>query len=146
MQTSPQFDIAASGKSQFSYGFFCLASLRIWAIATVILRLWGHLFFIADNSWSMDGSFLFSLLCLPTLVYGLFHWQQVQPDRRGDAAICLALPGMLLDAVTTYFFASLFPNLSPNTVSAFGAWLLWGYVLVLVTGLVAGRARKLPVV
>ncbi|NJK27355.1 MAG: DUF5367 domain-containing protein [Coleofasciculaceae cyanobacterium SM2_3_26] len=136
----------ASGKSQFPYGFFCWASLLIWAIATVILRLWGHLFFIADNPWSVEGSFLFSLLCLPTLTYGLFRWQRVQPDRQGDAAICLALPGMLLDAVATYFFASLFPNLSPNAVSAFGAWLLWGYALILVTGLVAGHPRKSPVV
>lgn len=118
-------------------------------MATVIMRLWGHKFFISENNLSMGGSFLSSLLCLPPLVYLLFHWQKVQPNRRRNAAICLAIPGMLgmlLDVVTIYFFAQIFPNVLPTADAAFGAWLLRGYALVLITGLVAGQKSKSQIV
>ena len=146
MQTSTEFGMAESSKQQTSYGFFFLMSCLVWLIATVIMRLWGHTFFIVESNLSMGGSFLFSLLCLPPLAYGLFQWQKVQPNQRRDAAICLAIPGMLLDVLTTFFFAQVYPNLLPTADGAYGAWLLWGYALVLITGFITGQTRKLPAV
>lgn len=141
MQTSTQFN-KAENLSQFFFFTSCLA----WLIGTVTMRLWGHSFFIAENNLSMAGSFLFSLLCLPLLVYGLFRWKKVQPDQCRDAVICLAIPGILLDVVTTYFFALVYPNVLPSAAGAYGSWLLWGYGLVLITGFIMGQKSKSPAV
>lgn len=125
-----------------SYGFFFLVSFLVWLVATILMRLWGHQFFVPGNNLSMGSSFLFSLLFLPILTTVLFDWKQVQPHQRRDAAICLAIPGMLLDVVTTYFFAQVYPNVLPTADGPYGAWLLWGYALILTTGLITG-SRKL---
>jgi Family of unknown function (DUF5367) len=146
MQTSSQFNMVENRNQRTPYIFFFWMSFLIWVIATVIMRLWGHTFFIAENNVSMGGSFLFSLLCLPPIAYGLFQWKKVQPNQRRDAAICLAIPGMLLDVVTTYFFAQVYPNVLPSADGAYGAWLLWGYALVLITGFITGQTSKSPAV
>lgn len=144
MATSTQFNPTASRNQPVAYGFFLGMSVLVWLIATLVMRLWGHTFFIAENNLSMGASFLFSVLCLPLFVYGLFRWQKVQPDQRRTAALCLAIPGMLLDVVTTYWFAQVYPNVSPTADGAYGAWLLWGYALVLLTGLMTGQNHKSP--
>ena len=142
MQAATKVVMTESRDKRISYGFFFGMSFLIWLMATVVMRLWGHTFFIPDNNLSMVSSFLFSLTCLPLLVYAIFHWQKVLPRQRQEAAICLAIPGMLLDVVTTYCFAQAFPNVLPTADGAFGAWLLWGYAIVLVTGLITSRSSK----
>lgn len=142
MQAATKVVMTESRDKRISYGFFFGMSFLIWLMATVVMRLWGHTFFIPDSNLSMVSSFLFSLTCLPLLVYAIFHWQKVLPRQRQEAAICLAIPGMLLDVVTTYCFAQAFPNILPTADGAFGAWLLWGYAIVLVTGLIASRSSK----
>lgn len=142
MQAATKVVMTESRDKRISYGFFFGMSFLIWLMATVVMRLWGHTFFIPDSNLSMVSSFLFSLTCLPLLVYAIFHRQKVLPRQRQEAAICLAIPGMLLDVVTTYCFAQAFPNILPTADGAFGAWLLWGYAIVLVTGLIASRSSK----
>jgi len=141
MQAATKKVTAPSPNGRISYGFFFCMSFLIWSIATVVMRLWGHTFFIPNSNLSMVSSFLFSLTCLPLLVYAIFQWKKVPPHQRQEAAICLAIPGMLLDVVTTYFFASAFPNVLPIADGAFGAWLLWGYAIVLLTGLIASLRK-----
>jgi hypothetical protein len=133
--------MAESRNQQLSYGFFCAISVLIWLSGTLALRLWGQIFFIPNNNLSMAGSFLFSLLFLPTLIYGIFRWQGVQPHQRQEATICLTIPSMFLDVLTVYFFTQIFPNLLPTVARAFGAWLLWGYTIVLVTGLMTSKVK-----
>lgn len=136
MQTTTK-DMMTRNDTQISHGFFFGMSVLIWLAATVVLRLWGHTFFTPGSTLSMVSSFLFSLTFLPLLVYAIFRWKKVLMDQRLEAAVCLAIPGMLLDVVTTYFFAQAFPNVLPTADGAFGAWLLWGYAIVLLTGLIA---------
>lgn len=138
MQTATKA-MMTSRDPQISYGFFFGISFLIWLTATVVLRLWGHTFFIPDSTLSMVSSFLFSVTCLPLLVYAIFQWKKVPPHQCLEAAVCLSIPGMLLDVVTTYFFTQAFPNVLPTADGAFGAWLLWGYVIVLLTGLLISR-------
>ncbi|MBD2773931.1 DUF5367 domain-containing protein [Iningainema tapete] len=132
--------MTGSHDQQISYGFFVLLSFLIWLIATLILRLWGHTFFIPSNSLLMSLNFLWSLSFWPLIVYGIFRWQKVQPQQRRDVAICLAIPGMLLDVLTTYFFAQVFPNMSPWADGPYGAWLLWGYAILLLTGVITSQS------
>jgi NhaP-type Na+/H+ or K+/H+ antiporter len=134
MQAATKSVTSLSDDKPLSYGFFVFWSVAVWAVATLILRIWGQMFFIPESNLSMGASFLFSALFLPPLVYVLFRWQKVQHDQRGEALIYLTIPSMLLDVVTTYFFAQLFPNLPTSAACAFGAWLLWGYAIILITG------------
>lgn len=124
------------------YGIFVFLSVVLWAIATLTLRLWGHTFFIPDSNLSMSISFLGSLL-LVALVYGIFHWQKVQPQQRRDVAICLAIPAMLLDVLSTYFFAQVYPNMSPSAAGPYGAWLLCAYAILLLTGVITSQSGNL---
>jgi hypothetical protein len=103
MQAATKSVTSLSDDKPLSYGFFVFWSVAVWAVATLILRIWGQMFFIPESNLSMGASFLFSALFLPPLVYVLFRWQKVQPDQRGEALIYLTIPSMLLDVVTTYF-------------------------------------------
>lgn len=141
MQTATK-DVITHHNQQISYGFFYCISFLIWLTATIVMRLWGHTFFIPNSTLSMVSSFLFSLTFLPLLVYVIFQWKKVPPHQHQEAVICLAIPGMLLDVVTTYFFAQVFPNILPSADGAFGAWLLWGYAIVLITGLITSRSHR----
>ena len=142
MQTASTGVNTANFDKQISYRFFFFMSFLIWLIATLVLRFWGQTFFIPESNVSMVASFLFSLFFLPPLAYSLFHWQNVKPMQRRDAAICLAIPGMLLDVMATYFFPYFFPNMSNGANGAFGAWLLWGYAIVLMTGLLTSQWKN----
>ena len=67
------------------------------------------------------------------------------PADRPAAAACIALPGMLLDTLSLSFFGSAFPNLHALSASAdalFGAWLLWVYGLILLTGVLPLRLKR----
>lgn len=138
MQSLTKSVTPESRNKQISPGFFIFLSFLIWLIATLILRLWGHTFFI-QGDLIMSVNFLWSLFFLPLMVYGIFQWQNVPPQQRKDVAIYLAVPGMLLDVLTTYFFPQVFPNMLPLVDGPFGAWLLWGYAIVLVTGVITSR-------
>ena len=140
MQTATK-NVMTVRDPRISYGFFFGMSFLIWLAATVVIRLWGHTFLIPDSNFSMVANFLFSLTCLPLVVFAIFRWKKVPPHQRIEAAVCLAIPGMLLDVVTTYFFTQAFPNVMPTADGAFGAWLLWGYAIVLLTGLITSRNR-----
>lgn len=142
MQTANIEVNTASHDKQMSYKFFFFASFLVWLIATLVLRFWGQIFFIPDSNLSMIASFLFSLFFLPVLTYSLFLWQNLEPVQRKDAAICLVIPGMVLDALTNYFFPYFFPNLPDGANGIFGAWLLWGYAIVLMTGLLTSQWKK----
>lgn len=146
MNTGTQLVMPENRDRQISYGFFVFLGVVIWAIITLIMRLWGHTFFIVESNLSMGASFLFSLLFLPLLVYSLFRWQKVQPHQRMTVTVCLAIPSMLLDVVTAYFFAQVYPNVLPSADGAYGAWLLWGYAIVLLTGAIASQNDKSPTV
>jgi Family of unknown function (DUF5367) len=142
MQISTQFEQSENLVQKLPYRFFVVVGVLIWFLATVVLRLWGHTFFIVENPLSMGGVFLLVLIGLPVFTHQLFQWKKVLPHQRRDAAICLVIPGMLLDVPTTYFFAQVYPNMLPSADGAFGAWLLWGYALVLITGLMTGRPSR----
>lgn len=65
-------------------------------------------------------------------------------DGRGRvvAAVFMVLPGMLLDVVALAFFGVLYPNMGPEAAPFFGAFLLWAYALVLLTGFFPAQAGR----
>jgi len=66
----------------------------------------------------------------------LFSWQNLLPSQHFQAAVLLALPGMILDSIIMVSFRTSFPNLVPSSDSAFASWLLWAYAFVLISGFI----------
>ncbi|UPW84870.1 DUF5367 family protein [Lysinibacillus sp. Ag94] len=61
-------------------------------------------------------------------------YKKIKGTERLLAAICIALPGMLIDAVVLLVFDDMFPNLSAVLDRYFASWLLWACSLFVMTG------------
>jgi len=115
---------------------FLVVGFAIWAGATLVVRLIGHLFFVPENAGLVAGLYIAVAIALPIVAYGFYVWQKLDPSQQIAAAALLVIPGMVADAFVVLFFAQVFPNVSPTADGLFGAWLLWAYVVVLITGFV----------
>jgi|GEM_PF-2257640 len=123
-----------------AYGFLFFLSVVIWAMGALTFRLWGHIFFNPDSNLSMGASFLFLLVFWIPLVYGIFQWTKVLPEQRSEVAIYMAIPSMLLDVFTTYFFEQFYPNMSVTASGQYAAWLLCAYALFLLVAVITGKS------
>jgi hypothetical protein len=137
MQAEAKLGLPVSHVKPLSYKIFLAAGFLVWLAGTAAMRLWGHVLFLPANPLSMVDCFLFLLIGMPLLVYGILRSQHLPPHQYLEAIVWMAIPSMFLDVLTTYFFAPIFPNMPPSASGAFGAWLLWGYTVVLATGLAA---------
>lgn len=128
--------VNVNSTTQLAYAPFLLLGFLIWFSATLVFRWAGHLFFITDNTLFMSLNFLALTIAMPLLMYKLYALRQLSSSQRAIAAICVMLLGMLLDALSVYFFEQVFPNLPASAGRPFGAWLLWGYGISLLTALI----------
>lgn len=106
----------------------------LWLIAMVVFRFLGQDFFDPSGPpfLIMAGvavaiGAVVTFLCLRLL-------REAHGDE-AEAAIGIALPGMLLDAFVVYEFDLALPNLSPSMAMPFGALMLLTYGTVLFVGL-----------
>lgn len=120
--------------------FFLGAGVIIWAVATVLLRFTGQYLLIPGNTPLTIAAFVGVAILIVFLMNALYQTKQVREPERLLAATLFALPGMILDAGTVFFFKDVFPNMPPEADFLFAAWLFWGYSVVLMTGLI--RLRK----
>jgi hypothetical protein len=127
--TTPRFTLAP----YFGIGFL------VWLVATVLMRLDGQYFFRPDNAALMLFNFIAMLIAMPLLALAIFRWRRVPASQRAVVALAVAVPGMLLDVLTTYFFVQVFPNVSATGAGAWGAWLLFSYALFLLPALKGGK-------
>jgi hypothetical protein len=122
--------------------FFVAWGFLVWAAAIVLLRLTGHYYLHPDHLYLSALTFLVTVPLIALLTWPVYDWRRVYPLDRPRAAIFLALPGMLGDIVVLLLFARVLPNLASGAW-LFGAWTLWAYVLVLITGFVSiSRLRR----
>jgi hypothetical protein len=117
-------------------GVALILGFLIWLIATIVFRLAGHLFFLAENAWVLLAHYAIVVPALWALANGLFHYFKLQAGQSVYAAVLMVLPGMLLDTFFIQFFSTLMPNMPASSASSFGAWLMWSYFWVLVSGIV----------
>jgi len=110
----------------------------LWLLATALFRFAGQYFFLPDEAPRL---ILFVATPIVTSL-ATIACLKVLKEARGDeaeAAIGLALPGMLLDVFTAHEFARVFPNLDPTLDAAFSALLLLSYGTILLVGLSMSR-------
>ncbi len=115
----------------------------IWLAATIVFRLAGHLFFLIDNPTLIMSLWIAAFISLWIVIEIIFRWRKLQGLQFFEAAVLLALPGMIADAISVHFFTIVFPNMAIAADGPFAAWLLWAYSTVLLVGLWRGRDASL---
>jgi hypothetical protein len=54
-------------------------------------------------------------------------WQRIDTRYWLQAAVCIALPGMLCEVPILSFFPELMSNMQPETAGRYAGFLFWGY-------------------
>lgn len=118
----------------------------VWAAVAVFIRLVGHVL-LAPSAPAVVAGFFVAVGPLMALVtYPVYRRFDVPAADRPTAAAAMSVPGLFLDVLLVLGAGLALPNLSRGAVVNFGAVLLFGYAVVLLTGFVprAGRARSGP--
>jgi len=101
----------------------------IWAVATIALRLAGQYVFRGGSTIPLLIVTLPVMIAVAIVVLRRYSVR----EQRALAAIALVAPGMLLDTISAIWFPLIFPNIRPEAAGAFGGWLLFCNVVVLLT-------------
>ncbi|BAZ09406.1 hypothetical protein NIES4071_12140 [Calothrix sp. NIES-4071] len=105
-----------------------LASLGlvIWAIGTFVYSVIGSYFFEASTVgyW---GNMVVTAVLYCGIGWGLIKWRRIKSEDALQAAICLALPGMLGEVLVLSTFSQLMVDMQPETAGRYGAFLFGGY-------------------
>lgn len=112
----------------------------VWAIVFVAFRLVGHLLLDPANPLVVAGLFVAVFPLMALVTYPVYWWARIARADRFRAAALMSLPGLFLDALLVAFASRLLPNLSLESVTLFGAVLLFGYGVVLLTAFVPLRS------
>lgn len=122
-------------------GSLVLWGLLVWFVVAVSMRLVGHVLLSPTNPVLVAIFFVSVVPLMAMVTYPVYRWFGIQRELRGSAAALMSLPGMFLDALLILFAGVVFPSMEPGTVVNFGAILLFGYAIVLLTGFVPSGRR-----
>jgi hypothetical protein len=110
----------------------------LWLASAVLIRLYGHhVLFPSDQQILILA--IVSPVALAPLTALILRLLGEHPTDRAEAAIGLAFPGMLLDALAAQNFDLAFPNLDPLMAGSFGALSLLAGAAIILTGLFMTR-------
>lgn len=126
--------------------FFVGLGLLLWLLATLFFRVIGQFLLDPGSPVLVVAVFVLTGPLIAGAVYPAYALRNLPDEDRPAAAVCIALPGMLIDVFALAFFGTLFPNLSALSDASdalFGAWLLWAYGLILVTGIFPRHSVRL---
>jgi hypothetical protein len=110
----------------------------IWLVATIALRLGGQYVFRVGSPLPL---LVFTLPVMIAVAIVVLRRYQLT-EQRALAAIALVAPGMLLDTISAIWFPLIFPNIRPDAAGAFGGWLLFCNVVVLLTAVCSGHPTR----
>lgn len=119
-------------------GSLALWGLCVWFVVAVSARLVGHFLLSPTRPWLVATVFVSAIPLMAIVTYPVYHWFDIPYALRGSAAALMSVPGMFLDVLLVLFAESVFPAMEQGAVINFGALLLFGYAIVLLTGFVPG--------
>ena len=97
---------------------------------------------MTENGLALVALFALTVPLIAVATYPLYMLRGLDGRGRLVAVVYVVLAGMLLDIFSLSFFGAVFPNLSPAAIPYFGAWLLWAYAFILLTGLFPARRSE----
>ena len=120
--------------------FFCYGFV-VWALATISFK------FIGLNQSLMLINFLALIVGMPLLNLMGYRWRNIKGTDRIKASVWFSIPGLMIDAFVILFYYDLitpeqFP-LMPTKSNFLGAWLLFGYGITLITGVISAELTKI---
>jgi hypothetical protein len=113
--------------------------VSVWFSIAVLNRLAGHVLLSPANTLLLTAFFLSAIPLMISVTYPVYWWLGLSSDARRSAAVIMSIPGMFLDVLLILFAETVFPLMSTEAVVHFGAILLFGYAIVLLTGFVPLR-------
>ena len=116
-----------------------LWGLSVWFAVAILIRLAGHILLSPTNTLLLTAFFLSVIPFMLSVTDPVYWWLGLSSDAQRGAAALMALPGMFLDVLLILFAGTVFPAMATEAVVHFGAILLFGYAIVLLTGFVQLR-------
>jgi hypothetical protein len=121
-----------------------LYGLALWMAGTIGIRIGGQFLLRPGSVPATIALYAFSIFAMAVLTRRLCRAARLPRDQWPAGAVALALPTLLLDPLSSAFFAVVFPNVAPSAAGLFGGWMLCccgGAFLGATIGLTAkGRA------
>lgn len=117
--------------------------LTVWFGVAVLVRLAGHVLLSPANPLLVAGFFGAAVPLMAAVTYPVYRRLGLDARTRPRAAALMSLPGMFLDVGLVLGAATAFPRMETAAVANFGAILLFGYAVVLLTGF-APRGETAP--
>lgn len=105
-------------RSLLLYGF------ALWVIGTIGVRLGGQFLLRPGSVPATLVLYAVSLLAMALLTRRLCRVAGLARREWAAGAVSLALPTLLLDPLSSAFFPSVFPNVTPSAAGLFGGWML----------------------
>lgn len=105
---------------------FGLLGLAIWAAGTAVYRAVGSYFFegAAVGYWL---NVIATDALYAAVAFGLMKWRKIQQQDWLQAAVCIAIPGMLGEIPVLASFAEFMGSMHPATAGRYAAFLFAGY-------------------
>lgn len=110
----------------------------LWLINAAIFRFAGQYFFLPGIA---PPFLLFGIVALlgGVITFVVLKMMREAPGDEGEAAVALAFPSLLMNAVLTHEFAMIFPNLDAGLDGVYGGLaMIYGAAMVF-TGLLMTR-------
>ncbi|MDX1748586.1 MAG: DUF5367 family protein, partial [Halobacteriales archaeon] len=108
----------------------------VWAAVAVSIRLVGHVLLSPDAPVIVFGFFVAVIPLMAAVTYPVYRRLAIPHGSRPRAAALMAIPGLFLDVFLVVQASAVFPAMTTGAVINFGAILLFGYGVVLLTGFV----------
>jgi hypothetical protein len=121
-----------------AYGFV------LWLAGTIGVRLWGGFLLHPGSLLGTAVLYLLSFLAMAGLSRRLCRLAGLARREWPSGAVSLALPTLLLDPLSSAFFPTVFPNLTPFAAGLFGGWMLCccaGVLSGAIVGMPAGKVQ-----
>lgn len=117
---------------------YCLVGwgLTVWAAVAISMRLVGHVLLTPANPTLLVLFFASVVPLMAMVTYPIYRWLEIPPVARPLAAAYMSIPGLLLDGALVLSAEVTLPAMDPPALVNFGAVLLFGYAIVLLTGFV----------
>jgi len=100
------------------YGFV------LWLAGTLAVRFWGRFLLRPGSLAGTVVLYVLSFLAMAALSRRLCRVAGLPRQGWPSGAISLALPTLLLDALSSAFFPAIFPDITASAAGLFGGWML----------------------
>ena len=110
----------------------------LWLVNAAVFRFAGQSFFYPDAAVTY-AAIAITILAGVIITFVLLRILKEAPGDEGEAALSLAFPSLLLNALLTYNFVTIFPNLDPALDGVYGGLAMLYAASMSFTGLMMTR-------